>query len=44
MPVAVQAARIIAKVQANTSLQKQLKAEGADVVAIAKAAGVRNYN
>ena len=29
----------IAKVQADTSLQEQLKAEGADVVAIAKAAG-----
>ena len=28
-----------AKVQADTSLQEQLKAEGADVVAIAKAAG-----
>ena len=27
------------KVQADTSLQEQLKAEGADVVAIAKAAG-----
>ena len=29
----------IAKVQADTSLQEQLKAEDADVVAIAKAAG-----
>ncbi|WP_063414334.1 Nif11-like leader peptide family natural product precursor [Prochlorococcus marinus] len=29
----------IAKVQADTSLQEQLKAEGANVVAIAKAAG-----
>ncbi|KZR65304.1 MULTISPECIES: Nif11-like leader peptide family natural product precursor [Prochlorococcus] len=29
----------ISKVQADTSLQEQLKAEGADVVAIAKAAG-----
>ena len=29
----------IAKVQADTSLQEQLKAEGADVVAIAKAVG-----
>ena len=29
----------IAKVQADTSLQEQLKAEGTDVVAIAKAAG-----
>ncbi|KZR82442.1 Nitrogen fixation protein of unknown function [Prochlorococcus marinus str. MIT 1342] len=29
----------IAKVQADTSLLEQLKAEGADVVAIAKAAG-----
>ena len=29
----------IAKVQADTSLQEQLKAEGADVVAIAIAAG-----
>ena len=29
----------IAKVQGDTSLQEQLKAEGADVVAIAKAAG-----
>ena len=29
----------IAKVQADTSLQEQLKAEGADPVAIAKAAG-----
>ena len=29
----------IAKVQADASLQEQLKAEGADVVAIAKAAG-----
>ena len=29
----------IAKVKADTSLQEQLKAEGADVVAIAKAAG-----
>ena len=29
----------IAKVQAVTSLQEQLKVEGADVVAIAKAAG-----
>ena len=29
----------IAKVQADASLQQQLKAEGADVVAIAKAAG-----
>ena len=29
----------IAKVQADTSLQEQLKTEGADVVAIAKAAG-----
>ena len=29
----------IAKVQADPSLQEQLKAEGADVVAIAKAAG-----
>ena len=29
----------IAKVQADTSLQEQLKAEGADVEAIAKAAG-----
>ena len=29
----------IAKVQADSSLQEQLKAEGADVVAIAKAAG-----
>ena len=29
----------IAKVQADTSLQEKLKAEGADVVAIAKAAG-----
>ena len=29
----------IAKVQADTSLQEQLKAEGADVVAIAKNAG-----
>ena len=29
----------IAKVQSDTSLQEQLKAEGADVVAIAKAAG-----
>ncbi len=29
----------IAKVQADTSLQEQLKADGADVVAIAKAAG-----
>ena len=28
-----------AKVQGDTSLQEQLKAEGADVVAIAKAAG-----
>jgi len=40
----------IAKVQADTSLQEQLKAEGADVVAIAKAAGFAittedlNYN
>ena len=30
----------IAKVQADASLQEQLKAEGADVVAIAKAAGL----
>ena len=30
----------IAKVQGDTSLQEQLKAEGADVVAIAKAAGL----
>ena len=30
-----------AKVQGDTSLQEQLKAEGADVVAIAKAAGFR---
>ena len=29
----------IAKVKSDTSLQEQLKAEGADVVAIAKAAG-----
>ena len=29
----------IAKVQADTSLQEQLKAEGADVVSIAKAVG-----
>ena len=29
----------IAKVQADTSLQEQLKAEGADPVAIAKASG-----
>ena len=29
----------IAKVQADSSLQEQLKAEGADVIAIAKAAG-----
>ena len=29
----------IAKVQADVSLQEQLKAEGADLVAIAKAAG-----
>ena len=29
----------IAKVQADTSLQEQLKAEGADPIAIAKAAG-----
>ena len=29
----------IAKVQADTSLQKELKAEGADPVAIAKASG-----
>ena len=29
----------IAKVQADTSLQEQLKVEGADVAAIAKAAG-----
>ena len=29
----------IAKVQVDTSLQEQLKAEGADVVAIAKASG-----
>ena len=29
----------IAKVQADASLQEQLKADGADVVAIAKAAG-----
>ena len=29
----------IAKIQADPSLQEQLKAEGADVVAIAKAAG-----
>ena len=29
----------LAKVQADTSLQEQLKVEGADVVAIAKAAG-----
>ena len=29
----------IAKVQADTSLQERLKAEGADVVAIAKSAG-----
>ena len=29
----------IAKVQADTSLQEQLKVEGADVVAIANAAG-----
>ena len=29
----------LAKVQADPSLQEQLKAEGADVVAIAKAAG-----
>ena len=29
----------IAKVQADSALQEQLKAEGADVVAIAKAAG-----
>ncbi|QNI54373.1 lantipeptide precursor/ Nif11-like leader peptide domain protein [Synechococcus sp. BIOS-E4-1] len=29
----------ITKVQADTSLQEQLKAEGADVVVIAKAAG-----
>ena len=29
----------IAKVQADSSLQEQLKAEGADVVAIAKASG-----
>ena len=29
----------IAKVQADTSLQEQLKAEGVDVLAIAKAAG-----
>ena len=29
----------IAKVQADTSLQEQLKEEGADVVAIAKAVG-----
>ncbi|WP_413357966.1 Nif11-like leader peptide family natural product precursor [Prochlorococcus sp. MIT 1201] len=29
----------LAKVQADTSLQEQLKAEGADTVAIAKAAG-----
>ncbi len=29
----------IAKVQEDSSLQEQLKAEGADVVAIAKAAG-----
>ena len=31
----------IAKVQADPSLQEQLKAEGADVVAIAKAAGFK---
>jgi len=31
----------IAKVQADSSLQEQLKEEGADVVAIAKAAGFR---
>ena len=30
----------LAKVQADTSLQEQLKAEGADPVAIAKAAGL----
>ena len=30
----------IAKVQADTSLQERLKAEGADVVAIAKSAGL----
>jgi predicted ribosomally synthesized peptide with nif11-like leader len=30
----------IAKVQGDTSLQEQLKAEGADVVAIAKATGL----
>ena len=29
----------IAKVQADTSLQEKLKAEGADVISIAKAAG-----
>ena len=29
----------LAKVKADTSLQEQLKAQGADVVAIAKAAG-----
>ena len=29
----------IAKVQGDTSLQEQLKADGADVIAIAKAAG-----
>ena len=29
----------MAKVQADTSLQEQLKAEGVDIVAIAKAAG-----
>ena len=29
----------VAKVQSDTSLQEQLKAEGADPVAIAKAAG-----
>ena len=29
----------IAKVQADSTLQEQLKAEGADVVAVAKAAG-----
>ena len=35
----VQLKAFIAKVQADTSLQEQLKAEGADPVAIAKAAG-----
>ena len=29
----------VAKVQSDTALQEQLKAEGADVVALAKAAG-----